>query len=64
MWWGMLNNMRLVEIDALNMGVHGSDGLKSNAEIATNIDQLLDVVEALVRFKNVAQNQRGMVILC
>lgn len=64
MWWGMVNNMRLVEIDALNIGVLGSDGLKSNAEIATNIDQLLDVVEALVRFKNVAHNQGGIVIHC
>ena len=58
----MLYNMRQVEIDALNVGVLGSDGFQGIAKATTNINQLLYVLETFVRLKDFLNDQIGIVV--
>lgn len=58
----MLYNVRQVEIDALNVGILGSNCFKGIAKGTANINQLLYVLETLVSLKDFLKDQSGMVV--
>jgi len=60
----ILNDMRQVEIDAVDMRVFGSDQVNVDPKTSTNIHQPFYALKTFVGFQNLLHHQSGVIDHC
>ena len=61
---GMLDNMRQVKIDTLNVRVFRSDQAKGDPQTTTNIHKCVNAFKAIIGFQDLLNNDSAKVYHC